>query len=238
MIFDLDDTLCDFTSARTRGLASAFEVVPTERRVEAMCVWRTIEPELFKAFARGDITREDYRERRFGMILLIMGLNPDDVAVGRRLVRTMNERFMYEVNERVEAVPGAVETLTHLTEAGMRCHLMTNGPSDGQRRKLSKLGLLPFMTHIFISEEIAVSKPDPVAFSYAIERIGQPAGRIAMVGDSIRLDVVPAVEVGMLGIHFAPSGSNYKLHIQRLTDVPAALQDSARHRGKPWRSRI
>lgn len=51
--------------------------------------------------------------------------------------------------------------------------------------------------HIFVSEIMGASKPDIVFYQKAIAAIGIPAEEILYIGDSIKLDMVPAMEVGM-----------------------------------------
>lgn len=50
------------------------------------------------------------------------------------------------------------------------------------------------------SAAFGVAKPDPALFRHAIEQCGHDAERILFVGDSIRLDVVPAREVDMQSV--------------------------------------
>ena len=62
-------------------------------------------------------------------------------------------------------------------------------------------GLLAFdFQWIIGSADFGAAKPDPALFRHAIERSGHDATSILFVGDSIRLDVVPAREAGMQSI--------------------------------------
>ena len=61
--------------------------------------------------------------------------------------------------------------------------------------------LLPFDFKWTIgSADFGAAKPDPALFRHAIEQCGHDAERILFVGDSIRLDVAPAREVGMQSV--------------------------------------
>jgi FMN phosphatase YigB (HAD superfamily) len=44
VLFDLDDTLCDFSGARDRGLAEAFSILAPEHREEAVRRWHEVRP--------------------------------------------------------------------------------------------------------------------------------------------------------------------------------------------------
>lgn len=50
---------------------------------------------------------------------------------------------------------------------------------------------------LFISEEMDVRKPDLTFYQQAVARLNIPAAHILYVGDSVRLDLAPALEVGM-----------------------------------------
>jgi len=50
---------------------------------------------------------------------------------------------------------------------------------------------------VLISENVGYGKPDPRFFQRAVEMSGVPAGQILYVGDSLKLDVQPAMAAGM-----------------------------------------
>lgn len=50
---------------------------------------------------------------------------------------------------------------------------------------------------IFGSSQQRLRKPDPAFFRLAIDAAGIPPGEIAVVGDSLRLDIEPALRLGM-----------------------------------------
>lgn len=52
-------------------------------------------------------------------------------------------------------------------------------------------------TNVLVSEELGIHKPSEEFYRRAIEQIGLPAGDIVYVGDSIKLDLEPALKLGM-----------------------------------------
>jgi len=56
-------------------------------------------------------------------------------------------------------------------------------------------------------EPVVVGKPEPPLFRMALERLGLPPSRVAMVGDSVTADIVGARGVGMPTVLYAPQGS-------------------------------
>ena len=224
VVFDLDDTLCEFSAARRRGVARACAFLPEERRAPAVDAWLRREPALYAEFAAGRISRETYRWLRFHEALLETGQVPSDHAAERQLVAAMNDAFMQEINDGVTVTPGAQACLDQLVRHQLHCHLLTNGPADSQRRRLSHLGLDRYLTHVFIAEEIGHFKPDPAAFSHALGRIGRPAGCVVMVGDDLAADIAPALRAGMHAIHYAPLGSGHRSAVSRFADLALAIE--------------
>jgi HAD superfamily hydrolase (TIGR01549 family) len=66
--------------------------------------------------------------------------------------------------------------------------------------RLVELEVGPRFEVTVISGVELVEKPDPGIYELALERIGLPAARCAHVGDSIKLDVEPAMALGMRAI--------------------------------------
>jgi len=217
VFFDLDDTLCDFSGARDRGLVAALAMLPVENRQDARALWNDREPDLFRSFVAKDLDRNHYRFARFDMVLPV-ALSGDREA----MVDAMNDAFMTEVNDRVELMPGALECLAAVRSRSVRCHLLTNGPADGQRRKIYRLGLEDSLDYIQIGEEAGVFKPDSRAYELALDRIGRPASSVVMVGDSLADDIVAAEAVGLRTVHYSRSGASGS--VRALADIPSALE--------------
>lgn len=58
--------------------------------------------------------------------------------------------------------------------------------------------LLPFdFAHLLGSAELEIAKPNPKFFLAALERCGFDASQVAYIGDSIRLDILPAKNLGI-----------------------------------------
>lgn len=69
-------------------------------------------------------------------------------------------------------------TLRRLNARGLRIAILTNGPSDGQHRKLLAIGLGEAVELVAIGEEIGASKPLARAFLHMVRHFGfTPAER-------------------------------------------------------------
>jgi putative hydrolase of the HAD superfamily len=97
----------------------------------------------------------------------------------------------------IELFEDAVDTVRALRAQGLKIGILTNGPSELQRRKLRRIGIEQEVDAVAISEEIGASKPDPDAYARAIAMLELEPGEVAMVGDHVVNDVAGALAAGL-----------------------------------------
>jgi putative hydrolase of the HAD superfamily len=106
------------------------------------------------------------------------------IAAGRELLR-----------HPIEVLPHARETLSLLAGA-FRLILITKGDLFDQERKLEESGLADFFDAVEI-----VSDKTASTYARAFARHADGAERAMMVGNSLKSDVIPAIEAGGWGVH-------------------------------------
>jgi putative hydrolase of the HAD superfamily len=95
----------------------------------------------------------------------------------------------------VELLPGVAETLPGLA-ADYRLLLITKGDLHHQERKVAESGLTPHFHAIEI-----VSEKDPAAYERVLRRHGARVEEFAMVGNSLKSDILPVLQLGGVGVH-------------------------------------
>ena len=194
VIFDLDDTLIDFASTRQVAYGCMADVLDREgidsKAYLAACV--PVDLALFSRFTQGEITRAEYRDRRFSEPFAALGL-----AAKLELVQRLNKLFMDCVNDTPLLYDDTRQVLERLRRQGVHTAILTNGPSDGQRRKLKATGLADAVDHVAIGEELGFSKPSPQAFHSVVQRFGVGNAEALMVGDHPELDYDAALGAGL-----------------------------------------
>ena len=84
------------------------------------------------------------------------------------------------------------------------CNLISNGFRESSEIKIEKTGIGRYFTHIIISENIGVNKPDKAIFEHALSLAGAEKYDSIMIGDSLEADVYGALNFGMDAIYFNP----------------------------------
>jgi len=187
VLFDLDDTLCEYRRPTADLLAEAFERTGVEQFVSA-AEFADVVPTVS---ANSPLA---LREECFRRIAQRKGRSP---AVAERVAANYPERDP----TAVDLLPDAQAVLRALSER-YRLGVVSNGAAPTQRAKLEALDLEPyFETTVFATPATAV-KPDPRPFERALADLGVPPERAVHVGDSLAADVAGAQAAGVPAVWF------------------------------------
>lgn len=76
----------------------------------------------------------------------------------------------------IQPLPGALETLAHLTERNIPLALITNGAGPRQRAKIARFNLARYFDFMLVEGEFGVGKPDERVYRAAMAALGsQPS---------------------------------------------------------------
>lgn len=202
VVFDLDDTLCDYASSR-RYARAAVERLLSRQGVDIASFWDRYAEAKVRLFASGE--SHTVRQDRYELQCFCDAL-PADLMQREDLAVELRDQYKATVLASLRPVPGAERALR---AAASRCRpaVLTNGPSATQRAKVARLRIpRAVCPAIYISAEIGLSKPDPRAFQYVLRALRARPSDAMMVGDSIEKDLLPAASLGMQTVLFAPNG--------------------------------
>lgn len=203
VLFDLDDTLCDYASARALRLRLAFslDLDPTGSIDRAN---GASDRDLDRMIA-DSVALHPHGADHFPLLFQRHGI----VAAG-----TAEAAMRWYRDNRFHGLrlfDDAVTTLAAVRSAGTgpnrrRVGLVTNGPTEVQRAKLDLLGVASLVEFAIVSEEFGAWKPDPGIFLEAL-RLGEAAADEAVfVGDSPEHDMAGARAAGIRSVWINRTG--------------------------------
>jgi putative hydrolase of the HAD superfamily len=224
VLFDFDGTLADTAAAEREAWPALSAVIAAHvPSVDAELLhgrYSTVFLAHWTAYLEGRIDFAEYRRRRLA----------EAIEPWQELDDALYDAYRAEKRRAVEglqAFPDAVPTIRALQERGLRVGLLTNGPSELQRTKLTVTGLETQLDAVAISEEIGFAKPAASAFHAAARMIGCRAEEVAMVGDSPEYDIAGALAAGLkaavLVTHGLPLSADGAVVVETLTEVVASL---------------
>jgi putative hydrolase of the HAD superfamily len=94
-----------------------------------------------------------------------------------------------------------LEVLQYLVDKGYQLHLITNGFEKTQHEKLRSSGLEVFFKHVITSEGSNSLKPEKEIFEYALTKANANARESIMIGDTLDVDILGAINAGMDQVH-------------------------------------
>ena len=146
----------------------------------------------------------------FVLSMIETAIEVTDKRVPASVISELIEAGQDMLQHPIHLLPGAEDTVTALA-GRFRLVLITKGDLLDQERKLAQSGL----GELFDAVEI-VSDKVPQTYMRAFMRHGDGPERAMMVGNSMKSDVVPAIEAGGWGVHVP---ARYEWEIEK-ADAP------------------
>ena len=200
LFFDLDHTLWDF-DANARATLEQLHVdlaLPEKGIDDFDRFYKNYlqhNETLWAKYRTGQIKQDELRLKRMRLSLL------DFKIADEALAKQMSEAFLQLLPTRTILFPDTKEVLQDLRNKGYRLHLITNGFDEVQHSKLKSSGLDVFFEVVVTSECSNSLKPQKEIFEYALQKTGATVEESLMIGDTVDVDIVGALGVGMDAVH-------------------------------------
>ena len=193
LIFDLDNTLYDFSTIWKKSNKLVYEYLKYDKIVsyeEFFKHYKAINNILVDEVLKGNMKLKEIRNKRLKLTLEKFGI----------ILTEEDCKFYYEKQFEfiLESIKPNEEVNYWLSlfSKKYKMILLTNGKSCEQRSKIEKLGL-DNIFKLYISGETHISKPKVEAFINVLEKENIEASETMMIGDSLHYDINPANKLGM-----------------------------------------
>ena len=176
--------------------------------------------EYWKLYREERISKADLRYQR-----LKRSFDALDYDIEDDMIDMLSDQYIEHLSSFSHLVPETVEILEYL-KPNYRLHIITNGFSEIQEKKLKQSNISTYFDQIVDSEMAGVKKPNPKIFHLALQMANVDARKSLMIGDSIEADILGAQAVGIQAIHF--NAHNDPLHnhckmIHKLGEIKSYL---------------
>ncbi|RKN86150.1 HAD family hydrolase [Paenibacillus ginsengarvi] len=121
--------------------------------------------------------------------------------------------------------PGLHQMLETLKQQSYKLGVITNGRDFYQRNKINALGILDYFNEILTSGAIHIKKPDHAIFHLALTKLKSSSECSVFVGDNLKSDIIPAMELGMYTILKTKNYDPYPTACcDNLMDIPKLIK--------------
>lgn len=221
VLFDLDNTLLDFSKAERIALKAALEKMGVQPENGMLDRYSVLNGEQWKLLELGKLNREEVKVGRFERLFQEYGLK-----CSAKETTEIYEKLL-EIGHYF--VDGALELLEKVFPE-YRLYIVTNGTASVQKCRMKSAEIEKYFSGVFISEEIGFDKPTKEYFNYCFERIqGFQKENAVIIGDSLTSDIRGGKNSGIRTIWFNPKHTKNDTDIQPdyqiecLNEIPELL---------------
>lgn len=200
LFFDLDHTLWDFDANAKQTLQQLhIDLKLADKGIHDFDRFHRNylqhNEKLWAKYRNGHIKQDELRIKRMWLTLLDFQVADED------LCRQLSELFLQLLPTRTILFPDTVGVLQYLADKNYVLHLITNGFEKTQHSKLESCGLKMFFKEIVTSEGSNSLKPQKEIFEYAMDKAGATVSESIMIGDTLDVDILGAMNIGMDQVH-------------------------------------
>jgi len=188
IIFDLDDTLYGEKEYVRSGYRAIADTLPNVERMEE---------KLWQAFEQKKSAIDEV-------------LNAEGIYTEKLKQQCLSVYRFHQPN--IHFYEGAKELLYQLRTDGYKLGIITDGRPEGQRAKITALGLDEFIDHIIVTDELGgveYRKPNKVAFEIMREIFDVKFSEMCYVGDNSKKDFIAPDMLGIRSIRLKNSDGLY-----------------------------
>ena len=198
--FDLDDTLHEFRKASSAASLAVFANIEARFSIPVAELQKDYADILRAATKSAFIdgrTSTEYRKERFAALL-----DGRDFQYAESYLNSLVEQYKSALGNALQLKPGALGLFQFLKQRGKRVIIVTEGPTDAQIWTVQILGLEPYVDVLVTTNEVGKSKIDGL-FTEVLHMHDILPQDLVYVGDNETRDIVPAIEAGILAIHYS-----------------------------------
>ena len=214
IFFDLDHTLWDFDKNSELTFDKIFkEDHPSINTKEFIQIYSPINHACWKLYQVDKITQEELRYKRLKDSFDIINYSISDEQINQMSIDYI--AFLPENNILFEGTEEVLEYLKNKYEL----HVITNGFTEVQNKKLTNSGIKKYFNSVTNSEMAGVKKPHPKIYEYALSLANVNKNNAVMIGDCIDADVNGALDFGIQAILFNPEKKEVPLAIKSVNHL-------------------
>ncbi|MFT3795311.1 YjjG family noncanonical pyrimidine nucleotidase [Flavobacterium sp.] len=198
VFFDLDHTLWDFE----KNSALAFAIIFEKHQINAdldefLKHYVPINHKYWEWYRMDKISHHELRHGRFKESFDLIGFEATETFID-----LLADEYIHYLPQNNHLFEGTIELLDYLRPK-YRLHIITNGFSEIQKRKIANSNIGHYFDTVTNSEMAGVKKPNPLIFEYALQLANAKKESSIMIGDCIEADVRGALNYGLDAILFS-----------------------------------
>lgn len=182
------------------------------------------------AAEKRNLSRYGFGIKGFTLSMIETAIEVSGADLPASVVRTILDTGRDMLDHPVELFPGVADAIDRLSKTH-RLLIVTKGDLFHQERKIAASGIADYFSGVEI-----VSDKSPQTYQAVFARHGDGADRGLMIGNSLKSDVIPAIEAGAWGVYVpheltwivehasTPAGHPRYREVRAVSELPALVE--------------
>jgi putative hydrolase of the HAD superfamily len=193
VLFDLDNPLYEYEPAHKKALRNVYGILRREIKIslkEFLRLYKISKAEIHRELAG---TASSHNRVLYFQRLIEKSHNTIEPEVVLKLYNAYWDNFL----KNMKLKKGVIQTLKKLKQWGIKTAIVSDLTTHIQLRKMSKLGITPFIDVLVTSEEAGSEKPNPIMFLLTLNKLDVLPSEAILVGDNPIKDIGGGNSVGL-----------------------------------------
>ncbi|QRG68452.1 HAD family hydrolase [Brevibacillus choshinensis] len=218
ILFDLDDTLFDFSACWEKGMQQTVATHPLTADLDGAALLEALRRHGDDLWV--DVIAKRYDFTQYRQLRLQRAMADFNRQISAEEVDGFQQAYAAACMNAVTGDSAVQQLISELAER-YTLGIVTNGPVDMAFIKLSRLGLSDYFPkeRVFLSELIGYHKPDPRIYATVLQELGAEPAQVLFVGDTWDADVAGAMDAGMSAVWINPKGKKPATSHQPLATI-------------------
>ncbi len=190
VIFDMDNTLCDFVEAKIRACDAVSEYIG-----------RKDGRQLLDYFFRKKYDIEDPKH--------IEDYLKDNEKYSESMFEECSGIYRDIKLDNIKNYKGVKDTFKILKEHNIKIAVLTDATEKNARERLNRMGITDLIDVLVTYDSTRKKKPHHAPFLHTLNLLGLEPEEVAMVGDSPTRDIAPSKAIGFFTVYAEYGDRNF-----------------------------
>ena len=219
LFFDLDHTLWDFK----KNSSITFDILLKKYKIgvglnEFLKIYMPINFSYWKLYRDEKITKEFLRHNRLKSAFQKLNIHVED-----KIIDQISDDYVLALPDNNFLIKDTFLILD-LLKKKYKLHIITNGFTEVQNKKMINSNMKKYFTCIIDSETVGVKKPNIKIFNYALNVSQAKAANSLMIGDNLEADILGALNAGFHAIHFNNNSEPIHKHCLIINELKTLIK--------------
>jgi 2-haloacid dehalogenase len=189
-LIDADGTLFDYDMAEENALKCMFRKYQLSYNENVRTLYRKINRDVWDSFEKGQTPKSEMQVLRFKRLFGALEIKGDPYI--------FNVEYLVELGKGSFLIDGAFELCKTISDSHCRAYIVTNGISTTQKARLENAIIKPYISKLFVSEDIGFQKLNTLYFEYVFSHIPcTDKSKMIIIGDSLSADIAGGIHAGI-----------------------------------------